>query len=193
MIAVAEQQRPSAPTARRTTSRRPPGDDSHLVHPRESMTAIGELRTSVRRKGAANAPKRNDKAAYLFLLPWLLGFFGLAVIPMASSLYLSFTDYNLIQAPQWIGLDNFVRMLHDDRMWNSLRVTFTYVLVSVPLQLIFALAVAMLLDRGMRGMAFYRSIFYLPSLLGSSVAVAILWRQVFGTDGLVNQVLGWFG
>jgi multiple sugar transport system permease protein len=157
------------------------------------MTAIGELRTSVRRKGVANATKRNDKAAYLFLLPWLLGFFGLAVIPMASSLYLSFTDYNLIQAPQWIGLDNFVRMLHDDRMWNSLRVTFTYVLVSVPLQLIFALAVAMLLDRGMRGMAFYRSIFYLPSLLGSSVAVAILWRQVFGTDGLVNQVLGWFG
>jgi multiple sugar transport system permease protein len=129
----------------------------------------------------------------VFLLPWILGFFGLAVIPMATSLYLSFTNYNLIQSPGWIGLDNFTRMWHDDRLWNSLRVTFTYVIVSVPLQLVFALAVAMLLDRGMRGMAFYRSVFYLPSLLGSSVAVAILWRQVFGTAGLVNQVLGWFG
>jgi multiple sugar transport system permease protein len=156
------------------------------------MSAIGELRSSVRTKGAGGG-KRQSRAAYVFLLPWILGFFGLAVIPMATSLYLSFTNYNLIQSPGWIGLDNFTRMWHDDRLWNSLRVTFTYVIVSVPLQLVFALAVAMLLDRGMRGMAFYRSVFYLPSLLGSSVAVAILWRQVFGTAGLVNQVLGWFG
>jgi multiple sugar transport system permease protein len=112
---------------------------------------------------------------------------------MLASLYLSFTDYNLIQAPQWIGLENFTRMLSDERLHNSLRVTFTYVFVSVPLQLSIALLLAVVLDRGVRGMAFYRSVFYLPSLLGSSVAIAVLWRQVFGTEGLLNQVLALVG
>ena len=79
------------------------------------------------------------------------------------------------------------------RLHNSLRVTFTYVFVSVPLQLIMALGVALLLDKGMRGLALYRSIFYLPSMLGGSVAIALLWRQMFGTDGMVNQVLRLFG
>jgi multiple sugar transport system permease protein len=127
------------------------------------------------------------------LTPWLLGLLLITVGPMLASLYLSFTDYNLIQAPQWIGLDNFVRMLSDQRLHNSLRVTFSYVLVSVPLQLALALLLAVVLDRGVRGMAFYRSVFYLPSLLGSSVAIAILWKQVFGTEGLLNQVLAPFG
>jgi len=112
---------------------------------------------------------------------------------MLASLYLAFTDYNLIQAPEWIGLENFTRMLSDQRLHNSLQVTFTYVFVSVPLQLAVALLLAVVLDRGVRGMAFYRSIFYLPSLLGSSVAIAILWKQVFGTEGLLNQVLAPFG
>ena len=110
--------------------------------------------------------------------------------PMIASLYLSFTNYSLIQAPKWIGLDNYVRMLSDARLHNSLKVTFTYVFVGVPLQLILALAVAMLLNEGMKGLPFYRSVFYLPSMLGSSVAIAVLWRQMFGVDGLVNQVLG---
>jgi multiple sugar transport system permease protein len=94
-----------------------------------------------------------------------------------------------MKAPQWIGFDNFARMMSDDRLHNSLVVTFTYVFVGVPLQLALALAIAMVLDRGMRGLAFYRSIFYLPSLLGSSVAIAILWKQIFGSTGLVNQLL----
>jgi multiple sugar transport system permease protein len=169
------------------------GDHGRLIQPEKLVTAISELKSSVQGGGAKPTARRESKAAYVFLLPWILGFVGLAVVPMATSLYLSFTKYNLIQSPTWIGLGNFQRMLHDDRLWNSLRVTFTYVIVSVPLQLVFALAVAMLLDRGMRGLAFYRSIFYLPSLLGSSVAVAILWRQVFGTDGIVNQLLQMIG
>jgi multiple sugar transport system permease protein len=155
------------------------------------MSAIGELRKSS--KGRVATGKRENGVAYLFLLPWIVGFLGLAIVPMASSLYLSFTDYNLIRPPEWVGIENFQRMLSDARLLNSLRVTFTYVIVSVPLQLIFALAIAMLLDRGMRGLAFYRSIFYLPSLLGSSVAIAILWRQIFGTAGLINQFLALFG
>ncbi|TWD79982.1 carbohydrate ABC transporter membrane protein 1 (CUT1 family) [Kribbella amoyensis] len=133
--------------------------------------------------------RRNAKAGYLFLAPWLIGLVVITIGPMLASLYLSFTDYNLIQAPQWIGLANFTEMLHDEKLHNSLKVTFVYVAVSVPLQLVVALATALLLDRGMRGLAFYRSIFYLPSLLGSSVAIAVLWKQIFGTAGLVNQLL----
>jgi multiple sugar transport system permease protein len=155
------------------------------------MSALGELSTLGRKKMPGQ--KRDNLAAYLFLTPWLLGLLLITVGPMLASLYLSFTDYNLIQAPQWIGLDNFVRMLSDQRLHNSLRVTFSYVLVSVPLQLALALLLAVVLDRGVRGMAFYRSVFYLPSLLGSSVAIAILWKQVFGTEGLLNQVLAPFG
>jgi multiple sugar transport system permease protein len=155
------------------------------------MSVLGELSTLGRKKMPGQ--KKDNLAAYLFLTPWLLGLLLITVGPMLASLYLSFTDYNLIQAPQWIGLDNFVRMLSDQRLHNSLRVTFIYVLVSVPLQLALALLLAVVLDRGVRGMAFYRSVFYLPSLLGSSVAIAILWKQVFGTEGLLNQVLAPFG
>ena len=112
---------------------------------------------------------------------------------MIASIWISLTNYNLIQSPQFIGVQNYIRMFNDPRLLNSLRVTFEYVFVSVPIQLILALALALLLDRGMRALPFYRSVFYLPSLLGASVAVAILWRQIFGQDGLVNQLLGLIG
>ncbi|WP_125612892.1 carbohydrate ABC transporter permease [Specibacter cremeus] len=154
------------------------------------MSALGELS---RLKKGAKGERTQNKAAFVFLAPWLLGLLAITIGPMLISLYLSFTDYNLIQSPNWIGLDNFTRMLHDTRLMNSLRVTFTYVIVGVPLQLGLALFIAMVLDRGMRGLAFYRSVFYLPSLLGASVAVAILWKQMFGTTGLVNQVLALVG
>jgi multiple sugar transport system permease protein len=136
---------------------------------------------------------RDNKVAYLFLIPWFIGLFVITIGPMLASLYLSFTRYSLIQPPKFIGIQNYLRMLTDDRLHHSLKVTFIYVFVGVPLQLIFALAVAMLLDKGMRGLAIYRSVFYLPSMLGSSVAIALLWRQMFGTDGLVNQILRVFG
>ncbi|WP_026924001.1 carbohydrate ABC transporter permease [Glycomyces arizonensis] len=161
------------------------------------MSSLGELRTMAakRRKGGPRVKERypDNKAAYLFLLPWIIGLLGLTVGPMIASLYLSFTEYNLFQPPQWIGLDNFTAMFGDERFWNSFRVTVVYVLVGVPVQLVLALGLAMLLDKGLRGLPFYRSVFYLPSLMGGSVAIAILWRQVFGKDGLVNGVLAWFG
>ncbi|MBO3737315.1 carbohydrate ABC transporter permease [Actinoplanes flavus] len=137
--------------------------------------------------------KRDDKAAYLFLLPWFAGLVLITAGPVAASFVLGFTDYNLIQPPRFNGLENVTRMLGDDRLHHALGVTFTYVLISVPLQLAAALGLAMLLDRGMRGLAFYRSAFYLPSLLGSSVAIAVLWRQIFGAEGLFNQFLNLFG
>lgn len=154
------------------------------------MSALSELRQLKGVKGEAT----DTKAAYLFLLPWLIGLVVITIGPMVASLYLSFTDYSLLAPPEWIGLKNFQRMFSDPRLLNSIRVTLVYVVVSTPLQLGLALGIAVVLNRGMRGLAFYRSVFYLPSLMGSSVAIAILWRQIFGTDGLVNQVLrslGW--
>ncbi|MFF2371145.1 carbohydrate ABC transporter permease [Agromyces sp. NPDC058110] len=163
------------------------------------MSALGELRQIGKTRGEAAsavekaAARRDNKAAYLFLAPWFVGLFVVTLGPMAMSLYLSFTKYNLLQAPTFTGIENFTRMFEDERLHNALGVTLVYVLVSVPLQLAAALGLAVLLDRGLRGLSFYRSIFYLPSLLGSSVAIAVLWKQVFGSEGLVNVVLGWFG
>ena len=137
--------------------------------------------------------KRDNRAAALFLLPWFLGLVLITGGPVLMSLGLSFTDYNLIQPPEFNGLENIRRMLADERLHGALGVTFRYVAISVPLQLAAALGLAMLLDRGLRGLAFYRSAFYLPSLLGSSVAIAVLWRQTFGAQGLVNQVLALVG
>ncbi|HLS26749.1 MAG TPA: sugar ABC transporter permease [Beutenbergiaceae bacterium] len=159
------------------------------------MAAIGELSALRSKKGqATRAPsERNDgKAAVFFLLPWFVGLLLIVAGPLVASLYLSFTDYDLLSDPNVVGLDNYVQLFQDPRLSQALYVTFSYVLVSVPLQLAAALGLALLLDRGLRGLAIYRSVYYLPSLLGSSVAIAILWRQIFGTNGLVNQVLEWF-
>ncbi|MGN6100040.1 MAG: carbohydrate ABC transporter permease [Devosia sp.] len=137
---------------------------------------------------------RRDRVGYAFLSPWLIGFFGLTIGPALISLYLSFTNFNLLQAPTWVGDDNYVRILTaDPKFLQAMRVTFFYVVFSVPLKLIFALAVAMALNRGLRGLPLYRAIFYLPSLLGASVAIAVLWRQLFAGNGLINQLLALVG
>ncbi|NUS69129.1 MAG: sugar ABC transporter permease [Ensifer adhaerens] len=129
-------------------------------------------------------------AGYGFLAPWLVGFFLLTLGPAVASFYLSLTDYSGLGAANWVGAENYVRIATDDpRFWTAMNVTFTFVLLSVPLKLIFALAVAVALNRGLEGLSFFRAIFYLPSLVGGSVAVAVLWRQVFAGDGLLNQAL----
>lgn len=141
----------------------------------------------------AAAIKRNG-AGYLFLSPWLIGFFCLTLGPALASLYLSFTRFDLLTAPEFIGAQNYVRMVTaDPKFAASMKVTLLYVALSVPFKLAFALAVAMILNRGMRGLPVYRAIFYLPSLLGTSVAIAVLWRQLFAADGLVNSLLAQFG
>ncbi|OIK00393.1 ABC transporter permease [Streptomyces sp. MUSC 14] len=131
---------------------------------------------------------------YVFLAPWFVGLFGLTIYPMLDSLYLSFTTFDLLTPPEWIGTGNYRKMFTGDPVfWDSVHATLLYVVVSVPLKLAFALAVAMLLNRPLKGIGLYRAAFYLPSLLGGAVAVAIVWRQVFGGDGLFNDVLGRFG
>ena len=155
-----------------------------------SFTEFGSL---VKNRHKPKDKPTDTKVALGFLAPWLIGAVFLSLIPMLYSLGISFTKYNMIKPPQFVGLMNYRHMLADPRFISSLQVTLTYVIISVPLQLIAALALAVLLDRGMRGLAFYHSVFYLPSMLGGSVAVAVLWKMVFGADGLFNAFLGIFG
>jgi multiple sugar transport system permease protein len=137
--------------------------------------------------------RRDAVTGYLFLTPWLIGLVAITLGPILASLYLAFTDYSLLKPPEWIGLANFQEMLTDRRLHKSLLVTFQYVFISVPLQLLMALGLAIVLNKGIRGLGFYRSVFYLPSLLAGSVSIAILWRQIFGQEGLVNDVLAKVG
>ncbi|GAA3740245.1 sugar ABC transporter permease [Plantactinospora mayteni] len=143
---------------------------------------------------ARSGPRRREtRVAYGFLTPWIVGMVVFTIGPILASLYLSFTDYTLLSPPEWLGLENYQRMLEDSRLHKSLLVTVQYVFVSVPLQLALALGLAMLLNRGVRGLPIYRSVYYLPSLLAGSVSIAILWRQIFGSEGLVNQLLAKVG
>jgi multiple sugar transport system permease protein len=153
-----------------------------------------EARSDEKRQQARPVQKRKGRATgYLFLLPWFVGMFVFTAGPVIASLYLSFTNYNLIGAPSWIGWQNYLAMFQDPQWWDAVRVTLVYVLLSVPLKLAVALLVALLLKRGLIGLGLFRAIYYIPSLLGSSVAIALLWRQIFDSDGLVNQVLNLIG
>ncbi|WP_210508718.1 carbohydrate ABC transporter permease [Naasia sp. SYSU D00057] len=144
--------------------------------------------------GPARKRRRGDTlAGYVFLSPWLIGFFALTAGPMLASLYLAFTDYNIFQEPEWIGLGNFERMMEDGRFWQSVQITLVYVLVGTPVKLAAALAVAMLLNFRSRGTGFFRSAFYAPSLIGASVSIAIVWRAMFSTNGPVDGALNIFG
>ncbi len=163
-------------------------------------------------RGIVSFFKRNA-VAYMFLLPWLIGFLVLTVYPMLYSLYLGFTNYDFTKpdATQWIGFGNYIKMFGsifgvdsftaasgqvmrvDPYYFKSLSVTFIYVLVSVPLKLIFALLVAVLMSQKLRFVPLYRAIYYIPTLLGGSVAIAVLWRKLFEQNGLINQILGNIG
>jgi multiple sugar transport system permease protein len=134
-----------------------------------------------------------NKHGYLFLLPWFIGILVFSAIPIIWSLYLAFTNYDLFTTPNWVGLRNFTHMAQNPRYLKALEVTFQYVLIGVPLQLLTALSLALLLNRGVPGLPLFRAIFYVPSLLGGSVAIALLWRRLFGVDGVLNQVLGFLG
>ncbi|MBM7583238.1 multiple sugar transport system permease protein [Caldicoprobacter guelmensis] len=130
---------------------------------------------------------------YAFLAPWITGFLCFTVIPMILSLYFSFTYYDIMTPPKWIGLKNYVDIFRDPRFYKSLRVTATYVVLGVPFQLTFALILAVVLKKDIPGVRVYRAIYYLPSLFGGSVAVAILWRQLFNKEGAINKILALIG
>lgn len=160
-----------------------------------SLAQVDGVETAKEGKTVKYKSIRNDnRAGYLFISPWLIGFFVFTLFPMLASLALSFTDYRLTAAPKFVGLDNFQTMFFEDpRYWKSVRATLFYVFSAVPLRLAFALGLAMLLNNTRRGISAYRALFYAPSIVGASVAVAIMWRQIFGGEGIVNAILFVFG
>lgn len=136
---------------------------------------------------------KDNLTGYLFMLPWLLGFFAFTIIPMIASFYFSLTDYDMFTAPKFTGLSNYIGMFSDKNMHASLSVTFRFVLLTVPIQLSVALLVAIVLKKNRRGVRLYRAIYYLPSLFGGSIAVAILWKKIFSKEGILNMILSVFG
>ncbi|MFB9276945.1 carbohydrate ABC transporter permease [Cohnella cellulosilytica] len=152
--------------------------------------AVNKVKRLRVKSGRWNAPV----AGYLFISPWLLGFLLLTAYPLLISLYYSFTNYTLMQPMEWVGTANYEQIFSSDAKFvQSVKVTFYYVLASVPLKLAAALAVAIMLNKAIRGMTFYRTAIYFPSLIGGSIAVSLLWRNIFGIDGVFNQIIGFFG
>ncbi|GAA1772752.1 carbohydrate ABC transporter permease [Luedemannella helvata] len=151
-------------------------------------------RTPTNRRRGAALRRRENLAGYAFLSPWLLGLMLITAIPMLYSLYLSFTNNELFGDSEWIGLDNYKKIFtNDPHFWHAVQVTLVYALVAVPLKLAAALGVALLLRRERRGIGLFRALFYLPSLLGGSVAIAILWQAMFSRSGAFNSFLAVFG
>ncbi|HET9222273.1 MAG TPA: sugar ABC transporter permease [Roseiflexaceae bacterium] len=132
--------------------------------------------------------KREAATGFALIMPWLLGFLIWTAYPIVASLYYSFTNYNVFQPPQWVGLDNYTRILtRDPNFWPSLKLTLLYGAISLPLGLAGALGVAMLLARDVRGTGLWRTLYYLPAVL-PAVAVVLLWQWLLGTNGLFNVV-----
>lgn len=131
-----------------------------------------------------------EVAGYVFIMPFIIGFLLFLAVPMGLSFGFSFTKYNILDTPKFIGLGNYVTMFTaDPKFRKTFWVTMYYVVFSVPLRLIMALAIAMLLLRKSKLSGVYRAVFYLPSIIGSSVAVAVLWRRMFASDGVINALL----
>lgn len=133
-------------------------------------------------------------SGYVFIGPWLIGFLAFTLVPILASFYFAFTRFDLLSPPKFAGLVNFQKMLtNDPKLWKSMGVTFFFVFVSVPLRLSFALFVAMLFTFPSRMVGVYRAVYYIPSIIGGSVAVAVLWKRIFSHDGVINAILFMFG
>ena len=144
--------------------------------------------------------KRNAKGfchnniGFLYILPWLAGFLFFTAIPFINSLYDSFLDYNLFKAnSSFIGFNNYQTILATKKYVKAYLVTFQYALITVPLKLMFSLFIAYILNFKLRMVNFFRTVYYVPSILGSSVAIAVVWRFVFQQEGILNHVLSYFG
>jgi oligogalacturonide transport system permease protein len=129
-----------------------------------------------------------------YVAPYVIGLLVFTAIPFIASFYLSFTDYSLMSAPAWVGLENYVDLFTRDRTFRkALGVTLTYVFLTVPLKLVFALFIAVILNYKLRFIGFFRTAYYVPSILGGSIAIAVLWRYIFADAGLVNMMIAAFG
>jgi multiple sugar transport system permease protein len=143
--------------------------------------------------GFLNHRRREAIGGYLFIMPWIIGFLVFTLGPIVASLYLSFTHYEVVRAPVWAGLANYERLINDDLFWQSMKVTTIYVAVSVPLGLVLSFLVALLMNQNVKGVGFWRTIFYLPNLV-PLVASTMLWLWIFNPRiGLLNGALERFG
>ncbi len=142
----------------------------------------------------SRSTRREAIEGYIGISPWLIGFLFFTLGPMLASLVLGFTDWRITVEPKWVGVDNYVKMFTSDRdFYQALRVTFTYVIIALPLNLIIGLALSLLLNHNLPGMGIFRTVFYLPVVL-SGVAVALMWMWLLNPDyGVVNDILAFFG
>lgn len=136
---------------------------------------------------------RKSKMGLVYILPWLIGMVFLTLYPFINALVISFTDYNLVREPNFIGLSNYTKLFQDEDFLGTLNATLKYTVITVPLQLAFALFIAYILNFKLKGINFFRTAYYIPSLLGGNVAVAVLWRFLFQQDGLINRIIGVVG
>jgi multiple sugar transport system permease protein len=147
----------------------------------------------VSRFGKGSAARREERAAYLFLSPWLIGVTLFWLVPIVASVVISMTEWNIIRDPHWVGLQNYQDMLDDRKFWVSIQVTLKYVLISVPLFMVAGLGLSLLLNQKIRGINVFRTVMFLPSVL-SGVAVAVLWVALLNPDlGAVNDILRGLG
>ncbi len=130
---------------------------------------------------------------WLYVAPWMIGFLAFTAYPIIASLVLSFTNYSLFGQTKFIGFENYTSLFSDPKFIKSLSVTFKYMFMVVPLKLAFSLFVAMILNMKIKGINFFRTAYYIPSILGSNVAIAVLWKFLFKSDGLINQIIALFG
>ena len=142
-----------------------------------------------------NLNKRHETIlGWLMVSPWLIGFICFSALPMFASLIISFTEWDMLSKPEWVGFENYKTLFFEDPLaLHSLNITILFTIVSIPLNIVFGLALAMLLNTSIRGLAIFRTIFYLPAIL-SGVAVALMWRWIFSTEfGLLNALLSMIG
>jgi len=148
-------------------------------------------RRRVRRGRSVDAG--DTRAAWLFISPWVIGFLLFTLYPLVYSGYLSFTDYDVINDPHFIGAENYTNLVQDDKVMLALRNTFVFTIMSVPTKIVLSLFLALLLNRAGRSAGFFRTAFFLPKMT-PPVAIGVLLLLLFnGQSGLINVVLGWFG
>lgn len=134
-----------------------------------------------------------ENAGFFFILPWLIGFLVFKVYPFGSSLVYSFTDYHLFDGIKEVGFMNYEEIFTKSKIIKSFIVTFKYAFMTVPLKLVFALFIAYILNFKLKGVNLFRTAYYIPSILGGSIAIAVLWKAIFKGDGIINMILGVFG
>jgi oligogalacturonide transport system permease protein len=138
--------------------------------------------------------KARNNVAYLYLMPWLVGILLLQLYPFGRSFYMALCDWNPLRKPFFIGLNNYIDLFSKDpEFWISLKATLLYVIYTVPIKLIMSLFIAMLLNKSRKGIGVLRTAYYLPSLFGGSVAVAVLWQVMFRDQGMINSWINFFG